>query len=558
MHSENKRAHLRMRHIFRRMRSTLWALGTLIVALPCFAHPMGNFSISHYSEITVEHDAVTVRYLLDLAEIPTFQEMQQAGMNANHDDPKLAGYIEAKSREFGALLRISVDGRELTLIPVSRNLVFTPGAGGLPTMKFGFLYRAKIATACKLGGCELNYEDDNFQGREGWKEIVVKSEREVTLMRSTAPDQDRSGQLSNYPTDLVNSPPQALHASVSFATVSATEAGFSRAPAPTVNRARKGAESSTRLTATAQRPVDATSFPKNTSSAQPVSAPEDKIEMAPNRQKTPRNAFTEIIATKKLGLGMALLAALIAAGLGALHALEPGHGKTIVAAYLVGAKGTARHAFLLGMIVTITHTAGVYMLGAITLYAQKYILPEKLYPFLGVLSGILIAGMGFYLFLQRFVGRELSYLHTHGGIAHSHSGFFQARAASDYVTESESESRGAGSRKSIPARQLLLLGITGGIVPCPAALVVLLSGLALHRVLFGLFLIVAFSGGLAAVLIAMGMVAVYAGRLVSRANSEGPLIQRWLPLTSAVMITALGCAIAVRALMTAGIVQFHI
>ena len=89
-----------------------------------------------------------------------------------------------------------------------------------------------------------------------------------------------------------------------------------------------------------------------------------------------------------------------------LHALEPGHGKTIVAAYLVGSKGTARYAVALGMIVTISHTAGVYLLGTITLYAQKYILPEKLYPFLGVLSGILIAGIGFYLFLQRYIDRR--------------------------------------------------------------------------------------------------------------------------------------------------------
>src|SRR5215467_11013022 len=91
---------------------------------------------------------------------------------------------------------------------------------------------------------------------------------------------------------------------------------------------------------------------------------------------------------------------LIAAGLGALHALEPGHGKTIVAAYLVGSTGTAYHAVLLGMIVALSHTAGVYLLGGVTLYAQKYILPDRLYPLLGVLSGMLIAGMGAYLFLQ--------------------------------------------------------------------------------------------------------------------------------------------------------------
>ena len=293
-----------------------------------------------------------------------------------------------------------------------------------------------------------------------------------------------------------------------------------------------------------------------------VHSPDQEIaSINPNRQKTPRSAFTELIATQKMGIGIALLAALIAAGLGALHALEPGHGKTIVAAYLVGAKGTARHAFLLGIIVTITHTAGVYLLGAVTLYAQKYILPEKIYPFLGVLSGILIAGMGFYLFLQRYIGGDLSHSHTNRPGTHNHLGLFysgQPTVAPTNEALPEGEWTAQKSSSSIPTRQLLVLGITGGIVPCPAALVVLLSALALHRVLLGLFLIAAFSSGLALVLIAMGITAVYAGRVMSRFRTEGPLIQRWLPLTSAVMISALGCVIAVRGLMAAGILQLHV
>jgi len=280
-------------------------------------------------------------------------------------------------------------------------------------------------------------------------------------------------------------------------------------------------------------------------------------DIAPNRQQTPRSAFTELMATQKIGIGIAILAALIAAGLGALHALEPGHGKTIVAAYLVGSKGTAWHAFLLGLIVTVTHTAGVYLLGAVTLYAQKYILPEKLYPFLGVLSGILIAGMGFYLFLQRYAGGEVG--HSHGAGGHSHGSLFALPLErTTNVINTVTDSVASGRRGSMPARQLLLLGITGGIVPCPAALVVLISALALHRVLFGLFLILSFSVGLAVVLIAMGMVAVYAGRLTSRIGTDGPLIQRWLPLASALMITVLGTVIAVRGLMAAGIMQIHI
>jgi ABC-type nickel/cobalt efflux system permease component RcnA len=222
--------------------------------------------------------------------------------------------------------------------------------------------------------------------------------------------------------------------------------------------------------------------------------------------------------------------------------LEPGHGKTIVAAYLVGSRGTAKHALLLGMIVTSAHTAGVYLLGAITIYAQKYILPEHIYPFLGVLSGALIAGMGCYLLLQRYLGADFSHKHDYSNVAnHELSGDIATRRSG-----------------KVSARQLVVLGVTGGIVPCPAALVVLLSAVALHRTVFGLYLIVAFSVGLAAVLIAMGMITVYAGRLMSRLHLEGPFVQKWLPMGSAAMITFLGFGIALRSLTTAGLLHMRI
>src|SRR6185503_18041709 len=123
--------------------------------------------------------------------------------------------------------------------------------------------------------------------------------------------------------------------------------------------------------------------------------------LRPNTQSTPRSSFTELMTTQEWSIGVLALAIAIAVGLGALHALEPGHGKTIVAAYLVGSRGTARHAILLGLIVTATHTAGVYLLGAVTLYASRYIVPERLYPWLGLASGLIIAWMGLYLLRQR-------------------------------------------------------------------------------------------------------------------------------------------------------------
>src|SRR5580658_7362120 len=162
--------------------------------------------------------------------------------------------------------------------------------------------------------------------------------------------------------------------------------------------------------------------------APPTIAPAPPLRLQANQQATPRSAFTELITTRKLSLWFLITAAFIAFGLGALHALEPGHGKTIVAAYLVGSRGTARHALLLGAIVTASHTAGVFALGAITLYASRYIVPEQLYPWLGVFSGLTIAGLGGYMFLRRWSGLDLDHSHTSGQL---HSHWFSSAKRSD-------------------------------------------------------------------------------------------------------------------------------
>jgi len=522
----------------RAFRFLVTALAT--VALTVFpasssAHPMGNFSISHYAGVRIERGFVELQYLIDMAEIPTFQELQQNNIVAQADDPRLQSYLTGQAEAFRKVLVLTLNGEPLPLVTISKNVLFTPGAGNLPTMKFGFVYHAQVTDSCAVRRCELEYQDANFSGRLGWKEIIASAGHGVAIENSSALSRDRSNQLSNYPTDLINSPPQDVAAKILYSIQTTRDVLPSHAmthaktdAAPTITKPSWAAKIAENV-----RPTTASAV----STSSPVAAA--AIQLKPNQQATPRNPFTEMITTKQIGFAMALLAAAIAAGLGALHALEPGHGKTIVAAYLVGSRGTARHALLLGMIVTISHTAGVYLLGAITLYAQHYVLPERIYPFLAVLSGILITGMGGYLFLQRFMGVEF---------AHKHS----------YEMSVTEQGRNEGPQHrpaNISGRQLLLLGITGGIVPCPAALVVLLSATALHRTGFGLYLIVAFSLGLAGVLIAMGLAAVYAGNLLCRWRLEAPLIQRWLPMASAAMIVLLGFGVTIRGLMSAGIVQ---
>jgi ABC-type nickel/cobalt efflux system permease component RcnA len=495
---------------------------SLLLGPRSLAHPMGNFSVNHYAKISLESDGIRISYIIDLAEIPTYQELQQGNVTADVADPAVTRFVGQRGAELGRGLGLLVEGKRLPLRLVSSQVIFPPGAGGLPTMKMGFVYRAAYPPDHKSGS--LQYADDNFPGHAGWKEIVAVASPAATFISSSVPQTDRSAGLTNYPTDLLNSPPQQLSAAIQF--------HYPIAQVRPAARALKPPSSSTKREVAASPIVAA------------PAAVAEPLRLQANQQATPRSAFTELITARRVSLWFLFTAAFIAFGLGALHALEPGHGKTIVAAYLVGSRGTARHALLLGLIVTVSHTAGVFALGAITLYASRYIVPEQLYPWLGVFSGLTIAGLGGYMFLRRWSGLDLDHSHSAGQI---HGHWF-----------SSSKQRIAAPEPNEPAKpislyQLFALGITGGIIPCPAALVVLLSAFALHRIGLGFFLIIAFSLGLAAVLIGFGMLMVYGRRFLGRLQVNGPLTTRWLPVASAAFMTVLGAGIAVRAFFTTGI-----
>jgi len=536
----------------------LLALG--IGALPAAAHPMGNFSISHYAGIKVHPGGIELRYLIDMAEIPTFQEMQDSAIVPEAGHPSLDGYLAGKAETLKAGLLLELNGQRLVLRSESRTALFSPGAGDLPTMKLGFVYRASLGDAPVARLNRLAYRDENFPGRAGWKEVIVEAATGIMLASSSAPREDRSRQLTDYPTDLLNSPPQSVEAGLTFgletpARVTAeigSPASPRAPPAPETPPARTGGPpvpdvgDPTRSAEPAGATADPAAVRRVPQEAGSVAPPDTTPLVLPNRQATRRDRFTDLIGAGRAGAGIVFFAALVAATLGAFHALEPGHGKAVVAAYLVGSRGTARQAMLLGLIVTASHTAGVYLLAGVTLYASRYVVPERLYPWLGALSGLTVAGLGFCLFLKRYARWNHDHEHAHaGGHGHEHG---------DHSHHHHHVAAG----ETVSPRALLALGVTGGVVPCPAALVVLLSAVALRRVGFGLFLIVAFSVGLAAVLIAIGLLMVYAGRLMSRVHGDGPLITRWLPLASSAVITVLGVVIATQALVNAGILTIRL
>jgi ABC-type nickel/cobalt efflux system permease component RcnA len=453
-------------------------VGLVLLATPAVSHPLGNFSISHYSGIRVAEGRLELHYVLDLAEIPAFQEIQATGIVPDTVHPSVAAYAVARAKVLEEGLRAEVGGRRLALEAQASEVSFPPGAGGLPTLKISVHYRAELLDGG--GPATLAYRDTNHGDRAGWKEIVATPGPGIVFVESSVPATDRSRQLAEYPADLLNSPPQDVEARITFR--------------------REGS-------------VLATAAP---------------LAIALSPSSTPRDRFTELITATPTGPRVAFLLLLTAVALGAFHALEPGHGKTMVAAYLVGSRGTAGHAVLLGVIVTAAHTAGVYLLGAVTLYASRYVVPERIYPWLGVASGLTIAGLGAYLLLRRYRGVQA---HHHHGHAHDHDHPHTHHHPHGDVT----------------LKELVTLGVTGGIVPCPAALVVLLGALSLGRVGFGLVLIVAFSLGLAAVLIVTGLLMVHARRLMARVQGDGALVTRWLPLASSAVITVVGLAVAAQA-----------
>jgi ABC-type nickel/cobalt efflux system permease component RcnA len=531
----------------RSLRVSTALLFSLLLVVRAHAHPMGNFSVNHYSGIELQEQQIVVHYYIDLAEIPAYQELQRGSIGATPEEPAVKRYVSERGAELERGLTLTVNGMQIPLHLVSSGVIFPPGAGGLPTMKMGFVYEAAYPQGADRELLSVRYTDNNYAGQTGWKEIVAHSSAGA-LLSSSAPSKDRSGELSNYPTDLLTSPPQDLEATV----VAKLE------PVATTKALRPAAAEQPSLSPHAGVTVSKLLSPTRKIEKIPQEQPESftphvpisqqalpAVHLEANRQQTPRSKFTQLIAAQHLSAWFLFSAALIAIGLGGMHALEPGHGKTIVAAYLVGSRGNARHALLLGLIVTVSHTAGVFALGAITLCASRYIVPEQLYPWLSASSGITIAALGCYMLLRRLTGTASDHSHAPGG-AHGH--WFPFKRSNQNDVASDKVLPGPTSTATVSLVQLCTLGITGGIIPCPAALVVLLSALALHRIGLGFFLIVAFSLGLAAVLIAFGMVMVYARRFITRLHVDGPLTRRWLPAASSAFIAALGLMVTIQAL----------
>lgn len=268
--------------------------------------------------------------------------------------------------------------------------------------------------------------------------------------------------------------------------------------------------------------------------------------------------------------GEGILAIVAAFGWGAMHALSPGHGKTLVAAYLVGTRATAGHALLLGLTTTITHTLGVFALGLVTLFATQYILPEQIYPWLNAVAGVMVMVIGVNLFISRWRNARISkrqgggheyhshqhhthqhypHPHEHSGPGHSHHSHHDHEHDGHRPSDRHSHSHLPGEDTPVTWKSLLALGISGGLLPCPAALVLLLGTIALGRISFALLLVLAFSLGLAGVLTGLGLLLVFAKDIFRHLPIPKLRLMRFLPALSALGIVLVGTGITIQALL---------
>ena len=582
--------------------SSLWLGGLLLGATSVQAHKLTGTDIATLTQLLVDYNAVTGTYEVQYGELAGLEERRR--MDADGDGRVAAAeqevYVDGMRDQLNASLTLDVDGES---IPV------------------------------QLGEAE-----------------ILPDEPLVAPVQMTL-----RFQLASEPIEFIQERSLVFRDANQFTRLVHADISVEGMPLVDIDQVipREGALKQIRVQAP-KSPVEATVIVKRSETAWGrgfvAAEPGDAEEGESSASSTDK--LQEMLRSEELSVGLIVVALAIAIFLGAVHALEPGHGKTIVAAYLIGSRGTVANAIFLGGVVTFTHTFSVILLGVITLFASQYILPEQLFPWLGASSGLLIVGLGIWLFLRNLgvVGRghshgplghhhtpvdehdhdhghthdhdhahddghgedhshdhgdhdhdhlhghdhdearshdhgEHDHEHTHGhdhshghdhddahshdhdehdhdhpdALAHSHSHARKHEHASGHEHEHAADDHGHSHvpQGEVTLGGLLALGITGGIIPCPGALVILLLAVALQRIAFGLLLIVSFSLGLAAILIAIGVLMVKARPLMERFTGEGRLI-RSLPVVSSVVIIAVGFVMAVSSLMEAGILVVNL
>jgi nickel/cobalt transporter (NicO) family protein len=506
---------------------------------------LGNFTVNQFSGLKVSTSSIALHYVVVYGQLPALAELHKADANGDGvtTQEERDRYIGGIAASLADALQLQVDGVRVPLSPAH-------WSSSLPTEQGGFSLRVDVDFSAALPGAGahprvIQFANQNYPGRIGWHEIAVSAADGSAIFDTDA-----------YSTSATNALTDALQALPESGPLDERSVHFTVAaqrPAQAVAIAPRGAPAAT--------PAQGASLPS-------LGATENAWIVQKTRH------LIEAISAPTLAPGVALWTLLAALALGAVHALSPGHGKTIVGAYLIGSRGTPRHAVFLGFTVTVTHTIGVFVVGFATLYASRFIVPERLFPVLSLISALLVLGMGVVLLVQRARAAQrvlrprldaeprFIALNAPAGVLGSMRSLALAPHYGDHSHlrgDGTMHSHGGGPMHShlppgsrgerVTWRNLLALGISGGLVPCPSAMVLLLAAIALNKTAYGMVLVLVFSLGLAITLTVVGLLFLYARSRFRSSNSKA----RWpqlLPVLSAATITLVGIALCIGALRT--------
>jgi ABC-type nickel/cobalt efflux system permease component RcnA len=469
----------------RRAAASLAALALSLAPAGLAAHPLGMSSINRYAGVRVHADHLELDYLLDFAELPAWREIES--LDGDHDERVTPAerdrYLGQVAAQVIAAAEVSVDGARVTFTVAGQSLEAPPGQNGLSTLRVAIELRAPLPRPGVEGGVTtVRVRDALYASRDGWRELGALPSEVAALRSSTLPPTaPRAGPALSYP-------------------VGPSAAGGLRPPTLRQDDATfVFARHAPRVAGTA-------------AAARPA-APAGEADASGRR-------MAALLRAVDRSWGFVLFALALAFGLGAGHALSPGHGKTLVAAWMVGDRGRPRDAVVLGFAMAATHTLSVFVLALFALPLEAAIGSDKVLRTLELVAGTLVVGLA----LAQLPARWRAWRAPPAGV--------HAAAAAPVAPA---------------ARSVLAMGVSGGIVPCPGALVVLLTAVSLHRVGFGLALLVAFSLGLATVLTVIGLGVAYAHRRLAR-GLRAPALLRAAPVASSALVLALGAVLVARAL----------
>jgi nickel/cobalt exporter len=507
------------------------ALGMLLAPAITLAHPLGNYTINRYAEFRVEPDRVLLDVVIDQAEIPTFLARQNFDLDGDgsiSDEETEAGRVDA-CRTIAGSIELTAGGAPLELVTLEAGLSFPPGVGGLSTMRQTCAFEGRLAAPIGDSSTVITYVDRSFPERLGWREIVASgSGVTLTAVEGTLRETSVSQRLLSYPTDLIATPiadeQLAVEATLGGPTLPAFDVPDAE-PVPGAVVEASPSVPSTPAPSVATAPATQGVVPGGVSDAE----------------------LPSIFHQADLTPVVVLLSLLTAAGLGAGHALTPGHGKTLMAAYLVGTRGTALHALGLGLSVSVSHTVGILVLAGVVVGLAGAVAPDVVVRWAPVVAAVSIVLIGGWMLLNEVRRRRAA---GNRKTDHDHAHPREHRHAHPHAHGDVAHSHAPAPGSSITWRSLFLLGLAGGLIPSTSALLILLGSIATGRPLYGFILVVAFGIGMAAVMGGIGVALVAARDRVDRVEiGEGlALLRETVPLVASVVVLSFGLYLTAQAL----------